>query len=253
MGLYKTYGIVLGHRDLGEADKILTIFSPNHGKLHAVAKGVRRPRNRLIGGTQLFSFSDFLIMKGRNLDVISQCELKESFHEIRSNLERMAYGSFFAEMIRATTPIEEKNSELFRFFLKTLYVLTNWTCYETLSRIFEIKLMAIQGFTPQISQCAACGSKLTDEMKFSPALGGVICKKCFDKDREAVIIDKNTLYTMHIMLKKTYEALANLNISCKINTQLKKSLHLFIQNQLDYKFKTLKFIEDINKLKVKEK
>ena len=54
MGLYKTYGIVLGHRDLGEADKILTIFSPNHGKLHAVAKGVRRPRNRLIGGTNCF-------------------------------------------------------------------------------------------------------------------------------------------------------------------------------------------------------
>lgn len=116
MALYRTDAIVLGHRNLGEADKILTIFSPEKGKIHAVARGVRRPRNPILAGSQLFTYSNFLIMEGRNLDNISQCEIKESFYKIRQNLEYMAYGLYFAELLRVSTPMEDKNRELFRFF-----------------------------------------------------------------------------------------------------------------------------------------
>jgi DNA repair protein RecO (recombination protein O) len=65
MGLYRTEAVVLGHKKLGEADKILTLFSPEKGKIHAVARGVCRPRNHLIGGTQLFSYSSFLLFNGK--------------------------------------------------------------------------------------------------------------------------------------------------------------------------------------------
>lgn len=116
MALYRTDAIVLGYRNLGEADKILTLFSPDKGKIHAVARGVRRPRNSLLAGSQLFSYCNFFIMEGRSLDNISQCEIKESFYKIRQNLEPMAYGLYFAELLRASTPMEDKNRELFRFF-----------------------------------------------------------------------------------------------------------------------------------------
>lgn len=250
MGLYRTDAIVLGHRNIGEADRILTLFSPVKGKIHAVARGVRRPRNHLLGGTQLFTYSNFLIMESRNLDNISQCEIKESFHKIRANLEHMAYGLYFAEMLRASTPIEDKNQELFRFFLKTLYFLQEWSDLELLSRIYEIKLMAIQGFAPEIFHCVSCGEKLSGKMRFSPALGGVLCAQCLKKDTKAVDVSREAVAALRIFIKKPYRELISLDLQENVKKQLKNALYPFILHHLDRKLKTLDFINDINCLKV---
>ncbi|MCR4429854.1 MAG: DNA repair protein RecO [Tepidanaerobacteraceae bacterium] len=249
MGLYRTDAIVLGHRNIGEADRVMTLFSPEKGKISAVARGVRRLNNRLLGGTQLFTFSNFLIMENRNLDSISQCEIKESFHKIRANLERMAYGLYFAEMLRASTPEEDKNHALFNFFLKTLYFLQEWDDLELLSRIYEIKLMAIQGYSPEISRCASCGKKLTEKMRFSSRLGGAICFRCFKDDASAVDISCETVKVLQGFIKKPYRELINLDLQEEIKKQLKNACQPFIFHHLDRRLKTLEFIDDINSLK----
>lgn len=250
MGLYRTDAIVLGHRNIGEADRILTLFSPVKGKMHAVARGVRRPRNHLLGGTQLFTYSNFLIMESRTLDSISQCEIKESFYKIRTNLEHMAYGLYFAEILRASTPVEDKNQELFSFFLKTLYFLQEWSDLELLSRIYEVKLMAIQGFAPEIFRCVSCGEKLVGKMRFSPALGGVLCARCLEKDVKALDISRESVAALQIFIKKPYRELIKLNLPENIKKQLKNITHPFILHHLDRKLRTLDFINDINCLGV---
>jgi DNA repair protein RecO (recombination protein O) len=249
MGLYRTEAIVLGYRDLGEADKILTLLSPQRGKIHAVARGVRRPRNRLVGGTQLFSYSSFLLMEGRNLDIVSQCEIKESFYRIRGNLDLMAYGLYFAELLRASTPLEDKNQELFRFFLKTLYVMQEWEDLELFSRIFEIKLMAIQGFAPEIHRCVSCGGAPSGVVRFSPQLGGILCRKCLKKDEKALFLAPAALDAMKKMLKETYESLITSNVEEDVKKQLKSAMRPFVLHHLDRKLKTIQFIDDINNLK----
>lgn len=251
MALYKTDAIVLGHKNLGEADKILTLFSPDRGKIHAVARGVRRPRNPLLAGSQLFSYSKFLIVEGRNLDSISQCEIKESFYKIRQNLENMAYGLYFAELLRASTPMEDKNRELFRFFLKTMYLLQEWENTETLCRIYEIKLMAIQGFAPEVFSCVSCGQRVLNKIYFSPSMGGILCFNCHKKDETAVNITPDTLSTLQKMLILTYEDLKSIVMNKYTREQLRNILSLFISHQIDRKLKTIQFIKDINKLNFK--
>ncbi len=250
MALYKTDAIVLGHRNLGEADKILTLFSPDRGKIHAVARGVRRPRNPILAGSQLFSYSRFLIVEGRNLDSISQCEIKESFYRIRQNLESMAYGLYFAELLRASTPIEDKNRELFRFFLKTLYLLQEWENKEVLARIYEVKLMAIQGFAPEVFSCVSCGQSRSSSIYFSPSMGGILCFNCHKTDENAVSISSETLVAFQKMLMQTYEKLKNINISKYTREQLSNILSLFISHQIDRKLKTVQFIKDIKRLNI---
>ncbi len=248
MGLYRTEAVVLGHRKLGEADKILTLFSPEKGKIHAVARGVCRPRNHLIGGTQLFCYSTFLLMSGKSLDYVGQCEVRESFHRIRGDLDCMAYGLYFAELLRLSTPVEQKNKQLFNFFLKTLYFLQEWDDLEFLSRIYEIKLMCIQGFAPQLSDCAGCGEKVEYNVRFSPALGGIICPKCYGKDNNSVKISVDTLMMMNRIMHYTYENLKNLDVDKVILVQLKESLRLFIEYHLNQKPKTVMFLNDVERL-----
>lgn len=249
MSFYRTDAIVLGHRNIREADRLLTLFSPTKGKIHAVARGVRRPRNHLLGGTQLFTYSDFLIMEGGNLDNISQCEIKESFHKIRENLEFMAYGLYFAELLRASTPMEEKNQELFKFFLKTLYFLQEWLDLEVLSRIYETKLMAIQGFAPEVFRCAGCGEKLEGKLRFSPALGGVLCYRCLRRDEKALDISSEAVMILKKFLTHPYRDLIYLKVEDNIKKQLKNSLQPFITYHLEKKLNTIGFINDINRLK----
>lgn len=248
MGLYRTEAIVLGYRHLGEADKILTLFSPGKGKIHAVARGVRRPRSPLLGGTQLFSYSNFLILEGRNLDNISQCEIKESFYKIRGNLETMAYGLYFAELLRVSTPMEERNQELFRFFLKTMYFLQEWQDLEVLKYIYEIKLMAIQGFAPEIQKCVNCGEKPLDIIYFSPSLGGILCNNCRQRDNRALSLTPNALLTLKKLLYGTYEKLIDLKVKPGLKKQLSNTLSPFISHNVDRKLKTLQFIKDVKQI-----
>jgi DNA repair protein RecO (recombination protein O) len=249
MALYRTDAIVLGHRNLGEADKILTLFSPEKGKIHAVAKGVRRPRNPILAGSQLFTYSNFLIIEGRNLDNISQCEIKESFYKIRQNLEHMAYGLYFAELLRVSTPMEDKNRELFRFFLKTMYLLQEWNNTELLSRIYEIKLMAIQGFAPEIFRCVGCGEKVGNKVYFSTLMGGILCLNCHEKDRKSINITPETISVLRKMLMMTYEELEGLHVKEYTKEQLKNISSIFISHHIDRKLKTVQFIKDISNLK----
>jgi len=251
MALYKTDAIVLGYRNLGEADKILTLFSPDRGKIHAVARGVRRPRNHILAGTQLFTYSTFLIVEGRNLDNISQCEIKESFYKIRQNLESMAYGLYFAELLRASTPVEDKNRELFQFFLKTMYLLQEWENKELLRWIYELKLMAIQGFAPEVFSCVNCGQRSSSAIYFSPSMGGILCFDCNNKDKNAVSITFETLHTLQQMLMLTYEKLKSIEINKHTKEQLDNILSLFISHQIDRKLKTVQFIKDIKMLNIK--
>ena len=113
VNLYRTDGIVLRTRPLGEADKVLTLLSRDRGKIEVVARGARRPRNRLAAAAQPFSYLKILVFTGRSLDQLSQAEIVKAFGLIRENLVRMAYASFWSEFLDLLLPLEEENTGLF--------------------------------------------------------------------------------------------------------------------------------------------
>ena len=113
MGLYHCEGIVLRTRLFGEADRIVTLLTKEKGKIEAVARGVRRPRNRLVGVTQQFSYLRGLIFTGKDLDQLSQAELIKSFAPLRDDLLKMAYATWWAELLDTFLPVAEVNTEIF--------------------------------------------------------------------------------------------------------------------------------------------
>src|SRR5690625_1080684 len=153
MALFKTEGIVLRTRDLGEADKILIIYTKEHGKLSAVARGARRSRSRLLAPSQLFSHSKYLFYKGRSLHSVSQAELANSFRPLREDISRLAYASYLAELLDVFISESEPNAELFRNGLEGFTLMAGADDLELASRWFEMNLLAHLGYRPELHYC----------------------------------------------------------------------------------------------------
>src|SRR5581483_4451126 len=103
MPVYKATGLVLHRLNLGETDKILTLYTREHGKLSAVVKGARRPTSRLSGATELFTLSRLLLATGKSLDIVTQCEIRETFPRLRADLDLLARATYFCELLDRLT------------------------------------------------------------------------------------------------------------------------------------------------------
>ncbi|MCK5922153.1 MAG: DNA repair protein RecO, partial [Methylococcales bacterium] len=110
---YRTEAIILSRRNLGEADRLLTLYTREFGKKQALAKGARKPQSRKTGHVELFMRTNFLIAKGRTFDIITQAELVETYAALRTDLIRTTYASYAVELLDRFTPEEDKHVSLY--------------------------------------------------------------------------------------------------------------------------------------------
>jgi len=177
MSQYVTEAILLAVRNWGEADRMVTLFSREYGKVAAIAYGCRRPQNRLAGGMQIFSHVELSLMPGKGLDTVKQCEVKHSFRKIRENLNCMAYASFLAELVIEFCPERQAEPHTYDLLLGALTTIT-----ERNPRLVALaaawQLLSIAGYYPEYKQCVTCGQSLGEAAYFSAELGGGVCTNC---------------------------------------------------------------------------
>src|SRR3972149_8982706 len=158
---YKTNGIIVRSYDFGEADKIITIFSENHGKIKAVAKGVRKTKSRFGGRLEPFNYVHLMLVKGRSLDIITGSDVICPFQGIKSNLDRVTCGFGMLEFLDKVTVERQEEVETFHLLLKALETLEKRT--DNLSLLlaaFDLKLIAYCGYLPDLSSCVVCKKDL---------------------------------------------------------------------------------------------
>lgn len=179
MKTYSTYGITIRRIDFGEKDRILTVYTKDYGKLSAVAKGCRRPGSKLSGPSEPLVHSKMLFAKGRDLDILTQAEVRDSFPAIRTNMDTVAHALYILELVDKFTEERQPNPELFDLLLSALYVLESGTNPEITIRYFELHLLNILGYEPHFETCLNCGKVLaTKPIAFSPSVGGMLCRDC---------------------------------------------------------------------------
>src|SRR5258708_6225403 len=120
---YTTQAIVLKHSDLGEADRIMTLFTPNKGKIRAIAKGIRRPISKKAGHLDLLTYSQLQFAQGRNLDIITQASTLEPFLHLRGELWHMTCGYYLTELIDRFIEDDTPHRDVFDLFLEALRTL----------------------------------------------------------------------------------------------------------------------------------
>lgn len=179
MRTYSANAIVLKRIDLAEKDRILTLYTREHGRMSAVAKGARKPGSKLSGSSEPFTFIRGLLNIGRELDVLVQSDIRESFPNVKNNVLTLAYGFYMMELVYQFTDDHHQNADLFDNILSSMYVLESGSDPELSMRHFELRLLDSVGYMPEFNVCVRCGSSPgTDKLAFSPGMGGIICKDC---------------------------------------------------------------------------
>jgi DNA repair protein RecO (recombination protein O) len=180
---YKATGINLKSIPLGEADKILTILTREHGLIRAVAPGSRKPKAKLGGRSELFVVNELLLNRGRSLDRLSQAESLESYPRLSRDLAKLTVSQYWAEVVLYQTPSHEPNEALFDLFCQRLAHLID--CESGIPVLIHLvygvmQFLSLAGVAPQVECCCATGQLATPELigngrvVFSPAAGGVI-------------------------------------------------------------------------------
>jgi DNA repair protein RecO (recombination protein O) len=177
--LYRTPAVILKRMDLGEADRIVTLFSRDEGKVRAVAKGVRRTTSRAAGHLEPFTLSDVLLAVGRELDVISQVDTLESFRTVREDLELTTHAYYLAEAVDLLTEDRQENRAVFDILVASLQALVAAADPRLVLVAFHLNLFEALGYRPELRECVSCRSEIApDRNHFSPVLGGVVCPTC---------------------------------------------------------------------------
>ena len=177
MGIRHDQGIVLRSFPFGEADKVVVLLSPNHGKLRTVAKGIRKTKSRFGGRLEPFSHVDLVLYEGRNLDTITQVSMIEPFHQLRSDLDRMVTAGTMTEVADAVAQENESSVRLFLLLQRGLRALEAGPAHPDLLTAFLLKAAETIGVAPALDQCAGCGRR-DGLSRFSFPEGGVLCEGC---------------------------------------------------------------------------
>lgn len=164
---------------LGEKDRILVLFSREAGKVSAVAKGARRPGNQFSGASQPFCVGRFALARGRNLDVLTQCQVSETFHDLRLDVVRLACASCIVELTERATEERHEEPTLFDLLLLALHQLRTASDPETVLRWFDLRFLGLLGYEAELASCLSCGQPVAAKRSvFSAARGGVMCVGC---------------------------------------------------------------------------
>ena len=177
MALRHDQGIVLRSYPFGEADRVVVLLSPNHGKVRAVAKGVRKTTSRFGGRLEPFTQVDLVLYEGRGLDIVTQVAVIEAFPHLRGDLERILAAGTMAEVIDAVTQEGEGAARAFLLLYRGLRALEAGPRHPDLVTSFLLKAADVVGVAPALGECAGCGTR-QGVTRFSFAAGGALCEGC---------------------------------------------------------------------------
>ncbi|HZS75165.1 MAG TPA: DNA repair protein RecO [Ktedonobacteraceae bacterium] len=259
---YSTEAIVLKRTDFGEADRILTLFTPARGKYSVIAKGTRRPVSKMAGHLELLSRSQLQVALGRNLDIVTQAEGRENFLHLRHSLWHMTCGYYLAELVNRFLEDQTPHRDVYVLLLDALRYLD--ADADTLQkeqargvaldmkreegrtrlllRYFELRLLSAIGYEPALVNCAHCGAEIRpEENGFKASLGGILCPQCsrFWERR----LSLNALKVLRYLQRSKWIEAVRLRPDAHLQDELEVIMHSLLRFHLERDLKSWSFLE----------
>jgi DNA repair protein RecO (recombination protein O) len=246
--LYRTDAIILRRSDFGEADRLLTVFTPERGKLRLLAKGVRKTTSRKAGHVELFMLTDMLIAQGRTWDIISQAEIVEPYRDLREDLDKTSHAYYLAELVDRFTEEHDTNAPLFELLAITLAHLSHTDDPFIALRYFELHLLSLTGFQPQLHFCVACNEALEPvENYFHFADGGALCPEHGRVRPHAEPIPLPVLKVLRFLQTEPWEKVSRLQLTPTTRQQVETLLLGYITFLLERRLKSVDFLQRLQR------
>jgi len=245
---YQTEAVILRRRNWGEADRILTLFTPRRGKIRVRAVGVRKPASRKAGHLELFTRATLFLAKGRDFDIVTQAETIEAHARLREDLARSAAASYAVELLDRLSPEESENDAAYKLIVRTLKQLGGGGDPALVLRCYDVKLLEYSGYRPELSLCTVGGEEIrAEDQFFSPARGGAVCPRCAGRAEGRVPVSLAALKVLrHIQRSRLEEAL-QLSVRKATLDELEGLLHRYIQYLLESPLRSKKYLSDVSR------
>lgn len=244
----RTEAIVLKRRDYGEADRMLSLYTREFGKLDALAKGARKPQSRKTGHVELFMRTQFLIAEGRNFGIITQAELVEPYAALREDLIRTTYAAYATELLDKFTADEDKNIPLYDLLSKAL----GWFCQTDnlllAARYYELRLLSLVGFQPQLFRCVVTNEPIEqEEQYFSAELGGLLKQKGRSADRKAQLVSSTAVKLLRYLQTRDWPTIQPIQLRPELHRELERIMQYYLTYHLERNLKSVEFLHRLRR------
>ncbi len=245
--VYSTEAVALKRMDYGEADRIVTLFTPHVGKLRVMAKGVRRATSRMAGHLELFAHSQLLLARGRDLDVVTQATTIEPLREVRDDLQKSSYAYHLAELVDAFLQDRDPHPDLFALLVDSLMTVgRDEVGADAVARHFELRLLTTLGFGPELRNCLECRNEIRAEANwYSVTNGGVLCPPCGGHEASAVPIDVRVLKMLRYLQRTTTPRALGVRVPGPVWGEVERLLRRQIEFVLERKLRATDFVHRV--------
>ena len=246
MGLIKTKGIVIASANSSDNDKVLTILTPDLGKIPVFFKGAKKNKSSALNSGEYLAFSELVLYKSANDNYsINSAELIEVFYNLRIDIDKLSYATEAAKIIDDVTEENIPAADILQLFLNTLYVISETEKdLDLIFSIFEIRLLAILGFLPQVSKCVSCDTPMVESMEqfyFSIKEDGVKCEDCQKLDKSVIRLNKTTFSALIYILSCDSKKLFSFEIPEESIGELKLFAKIYTTQKLDKEYIAKKY------------
>lgn len=248
--IYNTEAIVLRTSPLGEADRLLTLFTPGLGKLRATARGVRKPTSKLGGHLDSLTRSSLTLARGQSLDTVTGADTQEAFPLVKSDLGRLSRAIYLTELVDAFNPLEAPNPPVYTLFLEGLRMLGTEADTDLVLRYLEIQLLGLAGFLPELQRCVECRGQVTPkEHYFSPAGGGILCPACSPSHPGAMSISVEALKVVRFLSTATMPSAVLVRVKPPLHRELAALMDSLLRYTLERELRSTAFLRAVTQLR----
>jgi DNA repair protein RecO (recombination protein O) len=246
--LYRVEAIIIRRRDWGEADRLLTLYTREQGKFQAVAKGARKPTSRKAGHLELFTRTRLLLARSRSIDIITQAETVEAYRLLRESLEASTLAHYFSELLDRFTGEAQADQALYNLLNAALTWLCEADDVQLAARYYELRLLELAGFRPELHHCPGCAQALQPEQSFfSPAQGGVLCPNCGQGRRDAFALSLTAFKVLRYGQTRDWDHFRRLRLTAPLRAEVERALHRYLLYVLERKLKSVEFLHQLRR------
>ena len=241
-----TKGLVVRVTPYNDTDAILSVLTPNHGRLTVKARGLRRKNSPLIAPCQLLAFAEFTLFEYRNMYTINEAHSVELFSALRKDLVKLSLGSYFAQAAETMSQEDLPNPELLSLVLNCLYALSKLNIPEnTVKAVFELRSACLSGYTPDLYGCHRCGYEVPD--RFDISEGRLECATCRDPASTGLRmpVTPGVLDAMRYICSCDSRKLFSFSASPETMEALSYVTESYLSTQLERGFSTLDFYKSL--------
>ena len=237
--------MVIRRARLREADRVITFFTLELGKVSAIAKSVRKARSSLAGHLETLTCTNITLARGKSLDTIIGSQTLSPYLSIRNSLERTAYAFYFTELVYHFTSEEQPNRPLFGLLTETLELLGDCVNPELLARYFELNLLKNVGYKPELRRCTSCGTELKAVTNYySSPSGGVLCPDCANT-LAAHPVSVSGLKVMRFLSENKFDAASRLKLAPELNREIGAIIRGYLHFLLEKGIKSAAWLDEL--------